>query len=125
MPETTPLQPGQAFAQGRFVLAEFLGRGGMGEVWLAWDERLKESVALKFLPPEIRGDPAALDDLRRETSSSRKLTHPNIIRIHDLHEESDGTAFIAMEYVDGTTLAGLRLERPSRVLGWDYLRPLV
>jgi serine/threonine protein kinase len=86
---------------------------------------LNESVALKFLPPEIRGDPAALDDLRRETSRSRKLTHPNIIRIHDLHEEGDGTAFIAMEYVDGPTLAGLRVEQPARVLEWDYLRPLV
>lgn len=125
MPETMPLQPGQSFAQGRFVLVQLLGQGGMGEVWLARDERLNESVALKFLPPEIRGDPAALDDLRRETSRSRKLTHPNIIRIHDLHEEGDGTAFIAMEYVDGPTLAGLRVEQPARVLEWDYLRPLV
>jgi len=125
MSEMIPLQPGLSFAQGRFVLVEFLGRGGMGEVWLARDGRLNEWVALKFLPPEIRGDPEALDDLRRETSSSRRLTHPNIIRIHDLHEEPDGTAFIAMEYVDGPTLAALRVEQPLRVLPWDYLCPLV
>jgi hypothetical protein len=125
MSETMPLQPEQSFAQGRFVLVRLLGRGGMGEVWLARDKRLNEPVALKFLPPEIRGDPAALDDLRRETSSSRKLTHPNIVRIHDLHEEADGMAFIVMEYVDGSSLAGLRVEQPLRVLRWDYLRPLV
>ena len=125
MSEATPLQPEQTFAQGRFVLVKRLGRGGMGEVWLARDERLKEPVALKFLPPEIRGDAAALDDLRRETARSHKLSHPNIVRIHDLHEDADGTAFIVMEYIDGQTLAALRLEQPARVLAWDYLRPLV
>ena len=97
----------------------------MGVVWLAQDERLNESVALKFLPSEIRGDAAALDDLRRETARSHKLSHPNIVRIHDLHEDADGTAFIVMEYIDGQTLAALRLEQPARVLAWDYLRPLV
>ena len=119
------MQPGQRFAQGRFVLIRFLGRGGMGEVWLARDERLQEEVALKFLPSEIRGDAAALDDLRRETARSHKLTHPNIVRIHDLHEEDGGVAFIIMEYVNGMTLADLRLQQPNRVFGWDYLRPLM
>ena len=125
MSEVMPLQPEQTFAQGRFVLVKRLGRGGMGEVWLARDERLKEPVALKFLPPEIRGDPGALDDLRRETARSHKLSHPNIVRIHDLHEDADGMAFIVMEYIDGPTLAALRLDHPARVLSWYYLRPLV
>jgi hypothetical protein len=125
MPDTMPLQPGQSFAQGRFVLAQRLGRGGMGEVWRAEDHRLNEQVALKFLPLEIRGDAVALDDLRRETARSHKLTHPNIVRIHDLQEDSDGAAFIVMEYIDGPTLAALRLRQPARVLSWDYLRPLV
>jgi len=120
-----PLQPGQTLAQGRFVLVQRLGRGGMGEVWLARDERLREPVALKFLPPEIRGDAGSLDDLRRETARSHKLSHPNIVRIHDLHEDPDGMAFIVMEYIDGPTLAALRLQQPSRVLSWEYLRPLV
>jgi serine/threonine protein kinase len=110
---------------GRFTLVRALGRGGMGEVWLAQDERLGESVALKFLPPEVRADPVALDDLRRETARSHRLSHPNIVRIHDLHEEPGGMAFIAMEYVDGSTLAGLRLQQPERVLSWEFLRPLV
>ncbi|MGD0413538.1 MAG: protein kinase, partial [Verrucomicrobiota bacterium] len=101
MSEAMPLQPEQSFARGRFVLVKRLGRGGMGEVWLARDERLREPVALKFLPPEIRGDAGALDDLCRETARSHKLTHANIVRIHDLYEEPDGMAFIVMEYIDG------------------------
>ncbi|HZM01510.1 MAG TPA: bifunctional serine/threonine-protein kinase/formylglycine-generating enzyme family protein [Candidatus Saccharimonadales bacterium] len=119
------MQPDQRVGGARFTLAKPLGRGGMGEVWLARDERLQEQVALKFLPPEIRGDAASLDDLRRETVRSHKLSHPNIVRIHDLNEDPDGTAFIVMEYIDGPTLGALRLQQPTRVLSWDFLRPLV
>jgi serine/threonine protein kinase len=125
MSDTSALQPQKSVGAGRFSLLRALGRGGMGEVWLAQDERLHEPVALKFLPSEVRADPVALDDLRRETARSHRLTHPNIVRIHDLHEEPGGMAFIAMEFVDGPTLASLRLEQPSRVLPWDYLVPLV
>lgn len=125
MPEILLLKPGAQVGSNRFVLLKELGRGGMGVVWLAQDERLREPVALKFLPPEIRVDPVALDDLRRETSRSRKLSHPHIIRIHDLHEETGGLAFIAMEFVDGPTLMALRLEQQDRVFGWAFLQPLV
>jgi serine/threonine protein kinase len=96
----------------------------MGVVWLARDERLGESVALKLLPPEIRSDPVALDDLRRETLKSRRLTHPNIIRIHDLFEADSEAAFISMEYVDGPNLSDLRLQQPARLFTWGYLKPL-
>lgn len=125
MPEILLLKPGAQVGSNRFVLLKELGRGGMGVVWLAQDERLREPVALKFLPPEIRVDPVALDDLRRETSRSRKLSHPHIIRIHDLHEETGGLAFIAMEFVDGPTLMALRLEQQDRVFSWAFLQPLV
>ena len=108
----------------RFRLTRALGRGGMGEVWLAQDERLREPVALKFLPAEVRNDASALDDLRGETARSHRLTHQNIVRIHDLHEDS-GSAFISMEFVDGPTFAALRVEQPTRVLPWDFLKPLV
>jgi Protein kinase domain len=123
--ESNQMCLGAKVGSGRFTLVKPLGRGGMGEVWLAQDERLHEPAALKFLPPEVRADAVALDDLRCETARSHRLSHPNIVRIHDLHEEPDGMAFIAMEYVDGPTLAGLRLEQPERVLSWEFLRLLV
>ncbi len=110
---------------GRYSLRRMLGRGGMGIVWLAQDERLQCEVALKFLPPGIRCDPVALDDLRRETARSQKLTHPNIVRIHDLYEPEGEDAFISMEYVDGSHLGTVRVQQAERVLSWAFLEPLV
>jgi serine/threonine protein kinase len=118
------LEAGFLVGHGRFTLVRLIGRGGMGVVWLARDESLREDVALKFLPNEIRFDAVALDDLRRETARSRKLTHPNIIRIHDLFKD-EREAFISMEYVDGPNLSDLRLEQPERVFTWKYLEPFV
>jgi serine/threonine protein kinase len=123
-PALAALAAGARVGAKRFSLLRLLGRGGSGVVWLARDEHLRESVALKFLPPEIRHDAVALDDLRRETSRSRKLTHPHIIRIHDLYK-TDEEAFISMEYVDGLNLSEMRLQQPDRVLTWSFLEPLV
>ena len=118
------LQAGSEVGSGRFILIKELGRGGMGVVWLAQDTNLGEQVALKFLPPEVAADPA-LNDLRRETVRSHRLTHPNIIRIHDFHQQPDGIAFISMEYVDGMTLSGWRLQQANQVFTWEQLAPLV
>ena len=115
---------GQKVGQGRFTLVRFLGKGGMGIVWLAEDSRLRQQVALKFLPTEIRADPDALDDMRRETVRSIKLTHSHIIRIHDLHEYPD-ELFIAMEFVEGSTLSAFKREQPQRFVSWERLRPLL
>jgi len=118
------LEPGFLVGNGRFTLVRLLGRGGMGMVWLARDEALREDVALKFLPPEIRFDAVALDDLRRETARSRKLTHPNIVRIHDLYRD-EREAFISMEYIDGPNLGDRRVQQSERVFTWTFLEPLV
>src|SRR6476646_8134693 len=118
------LRTGQRLAQGRFVLTRPLASTVSGEVWLARDLRLEEPVALKFLPSEVRHQPSALERLRRETARSHRLTHSNIIRIHDFHEAPGQPEFVAMEYVDGPTLTVLRMERQNRVLPWDFLRPL-
>src|SRR5687768_8078863 len=123
-PALAALTAGSRIGGGRFTLLRLLGRGGMGVVWLSRDEQLGEDVALKFLPPEIRHDAVALDDLRRETSRSRKLTHPHIIRIHDLYK-AEREAFISMEYVEGRNLTERRLDQPERVLTWSFIEPLV
>lgn len=103
------LRQGQ-LAFGRFGLKEKLGEGGMGEVWLAWDENLEQDVALKFLNREVRHDPEAISDLKIETRRSRELTHPNIVRIHDFHEDKEAAA-ISMECVDGKALHALKADK--------------
>jgi serine/threonine protein kinase len=69
---------------GRFVLEREIGRGGMGVVWLARDLKLDREVAIKFLPEAIANDDLALLDLKRETRRCLELTHPNIVRVHDV-----------------------------------------
>jgi serine/threonine protein kinase len=119
------LAPGFLVGGGRFSLLRELGRGGMGLVWLAHDERLMAPVALKFLPETVRANPAALNDLRQETHKSRMLSHPNILRIYDLYEAPDEAAFISMEYVDGPSLWTLLWRQPKGFFQWDYLKPIV
>src|SRR5215207_8065172 len=118
------LLSGQTVGGGRYLLKRVLGQGGMAVVWLADDKLLREPVALKFLPPQLCFDPAGMDGLRRETLRTRRLTHPNIIRIHDLHDLPDEPVFISMEYVDGPNLHILRAESPGKVLSWEFLAPL-
>jgi serine/threonine protein kinase/Tfp pilus assembly protein PilF len=99
---------------GRYTLIKILGRGGMGVVWLARDEELERDVALKFLPDLIIHDRTVLNELKRETRRNLDLTHKNIVRIYDF-VQSDRSACISMEYVDGETLSNLRAEKEQKV----------
>jgi len=118
------LVSGQTVGGGRYLLKRVLGQGGMAVVWLADDKLLRDPVALKFLPPQLCFDPAGMEGLRRETLRTRRLTHPNIIRIHDLHDLPDEPVFISMEYVDGPNLHILRADSQGKVLTWEFLAPL-
>jgi serine/threonine-protein kinase len=89
---------------GRYTIERELGRGGMGAVYLARDAKLGEKVALKVISSVYAGDPEeAAERFRREVQAARKVTHPNVIRIHDLGEDGP-LMFLSMEYVDGETL---------------------
>jgi eukaryotic-like serine/threonine-protein kinase len=89
---------------GRYVLAECLGSGGMAEVYLAHDEVLARDVALKVLRSQYVRDEEFAERFRREARSAASLSHPNIVRVYDRGETEDGTCYIAMEYVSGGTL---------------------
>jgi parallel beta-helix repeat protein len=113
--------PGQTLFD-RYTLIRILGRGGMGVVWLAQDEKLERDVALKFLPELVVYDPAVLEELKRETKRSLALTHHGIVRIHDFVQGGE-SACISMEYVDGPTLSALRVQRPKKVFEPEELAP--
>ncbi len=101
------LFPGDALA-GRFVLNELLGRGGSGTVWSALDTRVGDRFAVKVLDRAAH-DPANRERLRREIRATRS-GHPNVVSIHELHEEGD-FLFITMELVEGLNLREAMADR--------------
>src|SRR5881275_2030066 len=91
-----------------------IGRGGMGVVYNARDERLKRAVAVKVLPPEL----AFREEIRmrflREAETAARLSHPHIVPIHSVGEGPEGLVYFVMAYVDGESLAA-RLKRRERL----------
>src|SRR5262245_39749627 len=88
---------------GRYEICSPLGAGGMGEVYLAQDTLLDRKVALKLLPAELADNQERMRRFVQEAKASAALNHPNIAHIYEIGE-ADGTHFIAMEFIEGTTL---------------------
>lgn len=88
---------------GRYRVQEFLGRGGVAEVYRAWDARRGIEVALKFLREDLAEDRAFVRRFRREAQVLEKLRHPNIVRYYGF-EEMEGQAFLVMEFIRGVSL---------------------
>ncbi|HPG27239.1 MAG TPA: protein kinase, partial [Myxococcota bacterium] len=89
--------------EGRYRIIGELGRGGMGIVYKVQDTVLDRIVAFKVLPQALTGNPQAINNFMREAQAAAKLNHPNIVTVYDTGEQ-DGHYYIAMEYVEGTTL---------------------
>jgi serine/threonine protein kinase len=105
-------EPRTDFAAGsvlaeRFRILRFLDRGGMGEVYEAWDSDLREIVALKTIRPEIASQPAAIQYFKEEVKHARQISHPNICRVYDLFSHGEGADriwFLTMQFLEGQTL---------------------
>jgi len=110
--EKSELKPGQFV--GAYEIVSFIGRGGMGEVYLAQDKRLGRKVALKLLPSPVTRDVTRLHRFEQEARSASALNHPNIITIYEISETAS-TLMIATEFVEGETLRE-RLDRGALTL---------
>src|SRR5262245_5563927 len=106
---STSAAPGQAPARiGHYRIEQKIGEGGMGVVYAARDERLQRSVALKLMSALVGGDDTARQRFWREARAAASVNHPNICQIYEIGDDG-GTLFIAMELLEGESLAG-RLE---------------
>jgi serine/threonine protein kinase len=91
-------------AGGRYELLGVIGRGGMALVFVARDHERDETVAVKLLADNLSVDPDLRERFRREAALAKRLSHPNIVRVLE-SGETDGRAYIVLEYVDGGSLA--------------------
>ncbi|WP_037641351.1 serine/threonine-protein kinase [Streptomyces bicolor] len=105
---------------GRYRLSESIGRGGMGEVWRAYDETLARHVAVKLLLPQD-SDPTATSRFRLEAQTAARIDHPNVVAVRDFGEH-DNRLYLVMELVEGDSLArtlarsgALPAERVARI----------
>ena len=102
------LRPGDVLGR-RFKVLRYLNRGGMGEVYEAWDSDLGEVVAIKTIRSGLMSDPTIVDYFKEEVKQARKIAHPNVCRVYDLYSHENNPAdriwFLAMQLLDGVTLS--------------------
>src|SRR5260370_34042124 len=101
--DTSTSQLGKVL-DGKYRLDSFLSHGGMGTVYRATHVMLGKTVAVKLINPEIVTSPEVVRRFQREARAATALHHPNIVAVYDLGQTTDGTLYIAMEFVDGPSL---------------------
>ncbi len=106
---------------GRYRLVDLVGRGGMGEVWRAYDTATERVVAIKVLPAHLAQDSDYAARFRREAHAAAGLNNPHIVPIHD-YGEIDGRLFVTMRLIDGNDLAARVARAPPTTASGRQLR---
>lgn len=96
-------EPGQPATIGHYELGAKIGRGGMGAVYRAYDQKLGREVAIKFLKPDLTRDGTFVERFVREAQAAAGIVHPNVVTVHSI-EETDGVPWIVMELIEGESL---------------------
>lgn len=109
--EGSPGREGLPEKIGAYGILSLLGRGGMGEVFLAWDPRLKRRVAIKRIRQDVKLTPIQRERLLREGQAVASISHPSIVHVNEMLPDEAGNDCIVMEYVEGPTLAAALAER--------------
>lgn len=117
------LKPGVRFNHGRYTLYEPLAIDRIGVLWRACDEHLDGFVTLRFLAHDLRSDRAAMEGIRLELERARRLLHPNIARVHELHEDADEPAYVVSEWVKGESLTSRLQQQPQERFTWPEAEP--
>ncbi len=100
---------GQVIAE-RYHITKKLGEGGMGQVYLAEHVKMGRRCAIKIMMPGTMSDPDAISRFNREAANASRISHPNVCAIYDFGETADGLIYLAMEFIEGTSLTGLMEE---------------
>lgn len=115
---------GDKLLAGRYKISHKLGEGGMGMVYLAEDTELgNNKVAIKFIPPQLAGNARAIKNLKKEAQTAMQLSHPNIVRLHDLHTDGH-QKFLVMEYIEGKTLEDALAEKDEDKFTLEEVLPI-
>lgn len=121
MTEPFEMAAGVSVGEGRYRLEALLGKGGFGQVWKAWDERLGAHVAIKTLLAKLSKDQRARARFGREILTAARLYHPHIVPILDSGRLQDGRPFFAMEYLDGHGLPSYYHDLHTLLLLYEQL----
>jgi serine/threonine protein kinase len=109
---------------GRYKIVRKIGDGGMGMVYLAEDSELDNNkVAIKFILPQLSGNTRAIKNIKKEAQTAMQLSHPNIVRLHDLHTDGH-QKFLVMEYIKGKTLDEALAEKEEDRFTLEELLPI-
>jgi serine/threonine-protein kinase len=127
MGDEAPSREGEVLAD-KYLLQRLLGSGGMGQVYLAENQHIQRTVAIKVLLPELASDPQVVERFLQEAKAANIVRHPNVVDVLDIGQDSNGIPFIVQEYLEGHDLDAILVDLRGRLpleSALDLLFPVV